>query len=329
MTVPPSNEMPNSAGASVAILLATFNGAAFLREQLESIERQTHRDWRIFWHDDGSADDTCAIIEAWGLRDRVTRVGVGAQRLGVLGSFMDLLRFVPAECDYIAFCDQDDVWQPEKLARACDWLRGCVAESALYCGRQTLVDSELKQIGLSAMPHRMPGFRNALVQNIAVGCTIVLNAQARREILQAPPPPEGSFHDWWSYLVVSGVGGMVLFDPQPEVLYRQHARNAVGAAAGLVTRGLRAWRRGRAEFLWHLADHIVLLANYRGLSAENAATMSKLTGFATASALLRWMMLWRAGLYRQSLAESIALYPWTAAPLHGGGARLARPEIGG
>ena len=123
------------------------------------------------------------------------------------------------------------MWLPEKLARGVEALDGVAAGTpALYCARQSLVNAALRPIRLSARVTDPPGFPQALTQNIATGCTVMLNADAVRLIAGAREPPD-TLHDWWAYLVVTAAGGRVLIDDEPTVLYRQHAGNAVGVPA--------------------------------------------------------------------------------------------------
>ena len=141
------------------------------------------------------------------------------------------------------------MWLPDKLSRAVEHLsRQAASEPALYCGRLMLVDEALTPLTLTPVPHRGPSFENALVENIAAGCTIVLNGAARNLLIRKMPDWLVA-HDWWAYLVVSAFG-TVVYDPQPTVLYRQHRANAVGASrsrAGSLARRLRKFRHNRAE----------------------------------------------------------------------------------
>ena len=192
---PPAVQAP-----TVAILLSTFNGEQFLDDQLESLLRQTVTDWVLYWRDDGSSDATADIMRRF-------MAGPGAGRchavldppgrLRPTGSFMALLR-AAAETDVaaVAFADQDDVWLPEKLARAMAALQPH-ARPALYCSRQLLVDESLRRIGVSAPLHQPPGFPAALTQNVATGCTLVLNRAAAR-LVAGSHPPSATLHDWWS-----------------------------------------------------------------------------------------------------------------------------------
>ena len=142
------------------ILLATYNGQDFLHEQLRSLRNQTDVNWVLVVRDDHSTDATPEVIDAFARScppGQVVRVPSGEKRLGAVGNFVTLLRKAPLGTRY-AFCDQDDVWLPDKLARA-SRLLDCHDPNipALYCARQTVVGRDLHEIGLSpAAPRRPP-----------------------------------------------------------------------------------------------------------------------------------------------------------------------------
>jgi glycosyltransferase involved in cell wall biosynthesis len=304
------------------ILLSVLDGAEYLPVQLESLERQTESGWMLLWRDDGSQDGSVRILEEFAARraaGQVRRLGGPGPRLGVAASFLTLLCAAPADAGFFAFCDQDDVWLPDKLARAIGALAAAPPEQpALYCARQILVDRDLRRIGLSPAVRRDPGLANALVQNIATGCTTVLNATARRHVLAVAPPPR-TLHDWWSYLVVTAAGGKVVFDDQPALLYRQHGANAVGANASELARGLRALRRGPIPFLGAMAANIEALSAFPELTAEARRTLEALGTLRTGDLLARLRTLHRTGLRRQSPCEDWLLRLWFALrPLPGG-----------
>lgn len=301
----------------VTILLATYAGEAYLPAQLESLARQRDVDWRLLWRDDGSPDGSVGSVEAFTAAQppgRVVRIVQPAERLGAARGFLALLAAAPADADMLhAFCDQDDVWLPDKLLRAAAALAAMPAGApALYCARQRLVGPGLEPFGLSPPLRRPPGFRNALVQNIAAGCTVVLNAAARRVVLSAPPPPAGSMHDWWCYLTVSGAGGRVLFDPEPAVLYRQHGANTIGASASAAVRAWRALGDGLDTLLARLLAHCDALEAWSGLSAEAREALRRLAPLRQGGAgpLARLRAVRAAGLYRQGWPEDLALRAW-------------------
>lgn len=221
---------------TVHILLATYNGAKHLPEQLESLARQTHWDWTLLVSDDGSSDETLHIVEQFSKRM--------AQKVQVLhgpclGSstrnFFHLIQQAPTNApqDLYAFCDQDDVWHDNKLERAVHWHALQSHPVRLYCGRTQLVNEQLQPIGLSRGIQRPPSFGNALVQNIASGNTMVFS----HDVLLAQQrirPEHSVWHDWTTYLVTTALGGMVTFEDLPSLLYRQHADNVIGSNDGLI-----------------------------------------------------------------------------------------------
>lgn len=273
---------PGEAGAvgpgTVAIALSTFNGARFLDAQLASLANQTHRDWRLVVRDDGSTDRTRVLLAEWFRRDpRIVALHVGANR-GPAASFWDILaHHLPAGVGAFALCDQDDVWFPDKLARAwaaldraasdrTDPTRGAMPR--LYCARQTLVDANLTPLGLSPDLRRPIDLRNALVENRAVGCTCVGNGALLAAVQGRPFCPAMRMHDWWLVLLTLALGGAVIADPEPCLFYRQHGGNAIGGRTGGLAGGIARLRRGLA---WSPA---AVRAQAAALLADRAAEIT-------------------------------------------------------
>lgn len=302
-----------SAPPRVAILLATYNGARYLPEQLASIAAQRDVDWSLCWRDDGSTDSSRAILEEF------TKIHGGSlelsdqtNRIGATASFLALLRAALAarpDADYFAFADQDDVWLPDKLARATGQLADATWP-ALYCARQMLTDAMLRPLGHSP-PMRQPiGFPAALAQNIATGNTVVLN-RAAASLLARSQPPATAYHDWWSYLLVAAAGGRIMADNALVIRYRQHGGNMVGARSAAPLRALRALRRGPAPFLRLFHAQLDALASQPHLLA--ADTHARVAGLQEAMRGTRWrrpVRAWRLGLRRQSSLQTMALMLW-------------------
>jgi glycosyltransferase involved in cell wall biosynthesis len=252
--------LKKEAKTSIALLLSTYNGAAYLDAFLDSLAAQTHVDWVLFWRDDGSTDETVAKLTAWNA-GRAIRVTEPPGNVGVTRSFMTLLR-AAADHPFIAFADQDDVWLPEKLAWAIAKLLG-IGGPVLYCARQILVDQNLDRIGLSAPLAGPAAFPASLTQNIATGNTVLLNSAAIALIAASDPPPK-TWHDWWCYLIITAAGGTVVRDDRGVILYRQHAENVIGAPVSAPRRALAALRRGPDAFM------TVFRANVEALNAQQA-----------------------------------------------------------
>ncbi len=212
----------------VAVLLSTYNGVAYLPEQLDSIAQQQGVSVLLHARDDGSRDDSCAKLRARSDRWPSLASIAPSPNIGVTRSFMELLRTAP-EADFYAFCDQDDCWFQDKLAVAAGTLNGG-KDPAMYCSNVMLADAALRPLG-AAPVNGDTRFEHLLFENIAFGCTVVLNRAARDLVLQREPGQGAVMHDWWCALVVSAFG-RVHYDPVPRLLYRQHGGNAVGQTPG-------------------------------------------------------------------------------------------------
>lgn len=294
---------PHPATQKVAILLCTYHGQRYLAEQLDSLRAQTHASWHVWASDDHSHDDTHAILQsyqaAWGA-DYLTIIQGPAQ--GFADNFLSLTCHQNVQADYFAFSDQDDIWEQDKLARALARLSTVDPDvPALYCSRTRLVDVRNQDLGFSPLFKRPPGFANALMQNIGGGNTMVFNQAARALLNETRTSAIAIPHDWWAYLVISGSGGQVFYDPHPTVRYRQHEHNLIGAD--------NSWRARmrRLRKLWqgqrrHWNDHnIAALQGMRHhLTEENRRTLDRF-----AQARERWLP-WRllslrhAGIYMQT-----------------------------
>jgi glycosyltransferase involved in cell wall biosynthesis len=230
------------AGAHVdtLIILSTFNGSTFLEQQLDSLAMQTHKRIGILVRDDGSSDATLALLDRAKLNGRIEVLPSGTN-IGATQSFFELLKYATeTTADYIAFCDQDDVWRPDKISRALASLSAVDDRAAMYSSRAEIVGEDLTPLGFTAAPSKI-GFGNALVENVCVGCTIVLNRKAV-ELLVENLPANVFAHDWWCYLVLSCFGE-IIFDNEAPIKYRQHGGNAFGVAHGPLDRIQRSLHR--------------------------------------------------------------------------------------
>lgn len=222
----------------MTVLLSTYNGEPWIDAQLDSLERQTWPELRLLIRDDGSSDGTPGRLSAFASSSRLSCEVLLGKNLGVFGSFMGLLAQAGDDSSYYAFADQDDVWLPDKCERAA-FLLAQIPDHipAMVYGRLNYTDHRLKPTGLSPIPTQS-GFHTALVQNQATGCTVVMNAAARRKVLESVPD-WALMHDWWCYLVVSAFGE-VMYDPHPSILYRKHSQNVTPASPNWIA---ELWNR--------------------------------------------------------------------------------------
>ncbi|MDP1510155.1 glycosyltransferase family 2 protein [Paenibacillus ottowii] len=233
----------------VQILLSTYNGAAYLDEQVESLINQKDVEVQILIRDDGSTDDTVdklSILEQrYPQQIRLCR----ENNVGVIASFFDLIERSSEAFDYYAFCDQDDVWMPNKLARAVARLREKDGSRPLmYCSATQMVSQNLEP--LKVWPSDIPrslSFHNALIENVCVGCTMVINKETLQLVKTRMPDTLDNIimHDWWIYLCTSSFGE-VIFDHEPYIWYRQHQNNVLG---GSTDGWLGKWRKRLSRFV--------------------------------------------------------------------------------
>jgi glycosyltransferase involved in cell wall biosynthesis len=297
-------------GRHVAILLATYNGARHLAEQLDSIVAQTHDDWTIHASDDGSTDGTLALLLTYRERLGADRLVLWqGPRAGYSRNFMSMLHREGIDGDYVAFSDQDDVWDADKLQKALLALDAVPPDRpALYGGRSRLIDEAGRPFGLSPLFGRRPSFANALVQSLAGGNTMLLNRRARALMCRAPASARVVSHDWWAYLVVSGAGGRVIYDREPTLGYRQHAENIIGSNAGVGARLRRmADMVGGRHREWNEANVLLLAAMRDALDDAGRVRFDHFTRGRESWLLPRLWHFACAGLYRQTTIGNAGL----------------------
>lgn len=289
------------------IVMCTYNGAAFIDAQLQSFVDQTHADWRLWVSDDHSTDATRDKITAFAQAHPDRRIHVvDGPGQGSAVNFLSVVARSELAGAWVAFSDQDDVWFPDKLSRAVAMLRA--TPNAVYAARTLHTDAELN-VTKGSPRHRRPyGFGNALVQNVLGGNTMVIPpgmTDILRQSLHAAQLANVQFHDWWVYLVATGVGATIINDAEPALYYRQHADNIMGAAVdGKLSR--LQMLRSREYAGWIDRNVSALDALTPLLTPDNAALLARFCAWRTKPALLRRAPQ-AVGLYRQTLAGNAVL----------------------
>ncbi len=303
--------MQHNGKPSLAVLLASYNGAAHIREQVQSIAGLDGAKISVFVSDDGSSDNTKEIVASFFGDKRLQSIEIGeGPKLGFAANFKSLISSVSDNFDYYAFSDQDDLWLPNKFTKASDKLSMLRSDVAgVYCGRTEIISDRGDHIGYSPMFSRVPSFRNAIVQSIAGGNTMILNNAAMRFLKIASERNDFVAHDWFCYLVVSACGGTIFYDAEPTVRYRQHDNNLIGSnstASARLTRILMlfsgrfsAWNGQNIEGLEKLRLHLTDDA----LRVLNDFKLAR-----TASLPQRFNALRHSGVYRQTLLGTISLF---------------------
>jgi glycosyltransferase involved in cell wall biosynthesis len=230
----------------VDVLLASFNGERFLDTQLESLARQEDVNVRVWVNDDGSVDETLTILHKWQEKGLIKGISK-TQRVGSTRAFLNLLAEHP-NSEYVAFCDQDDIWNSKKLStqisKITDEMTLGVTSKRLY------IDASGGIIGATKKLRKSPSFENAIVENVVPGNTVLINNLAI-SLINKYPNPAVKHYDSWIYLILTYFGDITYID-LPLVKYRIHEGNHVG---------LRKYGFGR--FL-DSAENYLIQARYLG-----------------------------------------------------------------
>jgi glycosyltransferase involved in cell wall biosynthesis len=285
---------------SVSIVMATYNGGSYIAAQLESIRRQTLTPHEMIVSDDGSSDDTLRIVSAFAERvDFPVRVHLNTKRLGYAENFLTAAKH--AEGAYVAFCDQDDEWHPQKLERCVTALE---TEDALLCAHTaTLIDSASNYIGYFPQgivhgevlsPLALPPwevffgftqvFRRDLLDLISTDLRGIDSHTLQTDLA----------HDRWIYFLALSLGKTVTL-ACPLAAYRQHGNNAFGGLKKNILKRLHGKFNGSA----HILRQYMLIALHR------ARLMSDLASQRGPSPLADQALM--AAAYWKSIAETYAL----------------------
>ncbi|WP_018753867.1 glycosyltransferase family 2 protein [Paenibacillus sanguinis] len=299
------------------ILLSTYNGEKFLEEQLHSLQKQEGVELALLIRDDGSNDHTLSIIHQF-IKDSTINIKLlQANNVGAKASFFELLSIASEEYfeyDYFAFCDQDDIWKPNKLIRAIQMLNNEHQSLPLmYCSATQMVNTDLSYISVwPSAPEKKLSIYNALVENIAVGCTSVLNKKALNLISSSPPIniKHLIMHDWWAYLCVSTFG-KVIFDSEPFILYRQHSNNVLG---GQTDNLFTKWKKRFIRY-FKAQNHYIISNQAKEfyncfnplLDEQQRLALHDFIKNTTSNGLSRLMYAMRTPFYRQALADQFIL----------------------
>lgn len=304
---------------SIQVLLATFNGERFLREQIDSILAQTLPFVSILARDDGSTDCTVDILNGYAQRfpERLRILPTRSSTGGAKANFLELLKASTA--DYVAFADQDDLWLPDKLAREMEEMReleeshGAEGPLLVFCDLR-VVNDNLETLASSFWTHRHLEPRNIgrlerlLMENVVTGCTALINRPLAQ--LSLSMPPDVHMHDWWIALLTC-IFGHAAFIEQPLVLYRQHSANVIGALRHPAESGVRRWiqHSGRAS-RWEMSVHQAteLLQRYpETLPPQSANTLRALLDCeSSGSNLGRIVRLLRHRFFINRIAANLA-----------------------
>ncbi len=295
--------------SQVQILLSTWNGEAWLAELLTSLTRQSFADWELLIRDDGSQDQTNKIILEW-QREYPYHLGkfiIDGEHLGSTQSFSRLVE--QSTAPYLMFCDQDDIWFPEKIEFSLAALQNLEAElgeaKPLLVHTDLAVVNEQRELTASSfwdlhsfdLDQRKQAY---LLTNIVSGCASIFNRVAAEKAF--PVPEQAIQHDRWLALVCAWFGRIYAL-PQPLLFYRQHGNNQIGAdlpalPSSEIAVRVNAWSRQAEAFLERHGDQLSQ-ADYRLVAA--LASLQYLTGWE------RRRQIVQHRLFKQGILANLAL----------------------
>ncbi len=224
----------------VQILMSTYNGEKYLREQLDSVFAQKGVEVSLLVRDDGSTDGTIDILQEYEGKNNFK--WYTGENLGAAKSFMDLM-YKSDDAPYYAFADQDDLWDEDKLICAVDMIKNS-SKPAFYFSDARIADEHGEPFGkvLYGKDPEINFFSLALAGGI-LGCTQVFNKTLRDVIIKAPFPEKIRMHDYYVAIICTGIGGDMVYDTKPHINYRQHGGNTIGVAVRFKDKIKSRWGR--------------------------------------------------------------------------------------
>lgn len=249
---------------TVMVIMSTYNGERFIREQIDSILNQENCQVGIYVRDDGSTDRTVEILSAY-RKNGVLDYCVG-KNLKPAKSFLTAL-IDTKQADYYAFADQDDIWEKDKLYSAIHTLEMNPQPNVplLYCSNLTVVDSDKKMIKEKLLPDKIvKDYQQLLVRSPHIfGCTEVFNNELCNIIRKNGVPENLIMHDLWVALIAASCG-KIIYDNTAHMKYRQHGDNHTGATET----SRKAWKN-RMQIIehrlpWSIANQAEEFIEYMG-----------------------------------------------------------------
>lgn len=298
-------ESIDKSSRTVVIVMSTYNGEKYLNQQLESLRQQTLMNVHVFVRDDGSEDTTQEILQKWSEDTEGWLTWYQGKNCGPGRSFMDALGKAP-NADYYAFCDQDDIWDRDKLAISVEMLERSSKQYKIYTSNVLLVNNNMESLGKTNFQANT-SIQRAMMYNQAVGCTIVMN-KALKQKLTDYKPEYMVMHDCWSYRVCAALGGDLCFDHIPHMKYRQHDGNFSGGSMGKV----ELWKK-RFKSLFGRKKHMrkwtaeTLLRGYGQYIPENHRYIVEKFAYYDRSIKNKWLLLKEKEIYSDSFIGNLGI----------------------
>ncbi|XOQ42835.1 MAG: Glycosyltransferase family 2 protein [Clostridium sp.] len=302
----------------ITILMAAYNGEKYIGEQIDSILNQTETNWKLVIQDDCSSDATYQIACRYAEKypDKIATFRRDENSGSAASNFFSMLAY--ADGDYVMFCDDDDVWLPNKIEKSMELMRK--TERKVGMQKPILVHTDLtvvdeKRTVLADSMFQLQKFdstrcklNHILAQNIVTGCTMTVNQSLVQMVNKEGIPKHAVMHDWW-FAIVAAAFGTIAFVQTPTILYRQHRQNVVGAKnAGSIARNCeRFFYFKQNRYSLHAASVQAQEFMERYSSLLDEASLELVKDFATIPQLTKMQKIkmlyrrnfWKSGFYRK------------------------------
>lgn len=304
----------------VAVLLATYNGEKFLRQQLDSLFAQEKVDMYVFVRDDHSTDATVAIIEEYAQRTaKIFLMSDVPYQLYAAKNFMSLVRDVDLSAmDYTCYCDQDDTWLPQKLNAAIQKIKE--ENVSCYASNLLMGDADGNLVQHRSVIQRISSYVFNYKKNTkmkydfyfeaaSAGCTLVLNREAALYLQRIITElfdriPVRASHDWSTYAITRLGGFEWYIDHRSFIIYRQHAENAYGANIGrkAVDKLLELFTSG-----WY-RRHIIMIDELYNRTGSHPPFIDAVKNYNHNSVISRWKMASAIAGHRRKWIHRVMLF---------------------
>lgn len=288
----------------VAIVLCTFNGEKYLAKQLTSIDNQTYKYIDVYIGDDGSTDRTLKIIQNFIFKN-INSVNLFHSNYSNFSkNFFATLFKIKKKYTLYFFCDQDDIWHPEKVEKYINiYKKDYECKPFLICSRTELIDEHGKTIGKSPIHQKKPSIRNALVQSIAGGNTMAINHKVNEIILKTKNNNAVS-HDWLIYLLTVFYLGKVVYLKKGYTKYRQHSNNTIGSNQSIEAFFKRVFLAFNGQFSEWTNKNIAILENL-DLPSESRKSLATFKRMKSSNFFERILALFKLRVYRHTFLSTI------------------------
>jgi len=304
----------------ISILMATYNGERFIKEQIESLLEQTVSDYKLYISDDNSTDSTYEIAQGYA-RKHPEKIFVSQNENNLGGAKQNFIQMMITHIDeYIMLCDQDDVWLPGKIEKSLHKMKeleDChgISKPILIYTDLNVVDENLNVISTSYFKtedinNEKKTLNKIVARNITTGCTVMYN-RALADLINVTPE-HMIMHDWWLTLIACAFGELGTIY-EPTILYRQHSDNEIGIVKvktlSHMLHKLINYKEAKRVLNDTYAQAASLLKIYNDkLSNEQKEFLNKFCDIPNHNKINRWILICRLGVLKKGILRKISSF---------------------